>query len=533
MRKLAITSIIILFFALWLSGCGKESKFSPWEISHWEKIENQSEKIKECSSYVHGDFFETGFSTVNPSNPNVILLKATDYCIKYSENAGKNWNKALLPINGGALIMPKNAQIIYCIDSFLEGVEYFAFPYYSLDFGKTWKRSNLPPLPLRPDLHNTIVADPQDPNILYAVTVSGVFKSVKGKGAYEYYPVSDTVKIPYIYVDPEKPDCLYVTLLDYRSTDPSANPYISSSVTFKSIDGGKTWEKLGNFYLNPSYPETYIKTVFDITPTMSKKQPESKLYVSLDGGKNFTLSDIDLNKNSLYSILIGKNGVVYADTYLGLFKSLDNGMHFVKVAEAPKEDYWDLLDGNSTLNSKIAISPTNPNVVYWASQCLKSTDGGKTWVKMNVVRNEHVNGSAIAVDPLKSNTIYLGVTFVPSGEPAPSKPINKPSIQKEAPNPFDVQGIYRSNDGGRTWEKIGLDGSLISVITISRKTGIIYAGTYSNGLFRSVDAGKTWERIELDKDFHLSVSSLAIDSRSNVVYIGILGGGVFKIEDKK
>jgi len=49
----------------------------------------------------------------------------------------------------------------------------------------------------------------------------------------------------------------------------------------------------------------------------------------------------------------------------------------------------------------------------------------------------------------------------------------------------------------------------------------------------SKDSGKTWQRIPLDNDFHLSVSSLAIDSKNNIVYIGVLGGGIFKIKDEK
>ena len=58
-------------------------------------------------------------------------------------------------------------------------------------------------------------------------------------------------------------------------------------------------------------------------------------------------------------------------------------------------------------------------------------------------------------------------------------------------------------------------------------------GTYNNGIFMSKDSGKTWQRIPLDNDFHLSVSSIAIDSENSIVYIGVLGGGIFKIKDEK
>ncbi len=94
--------------------------------------------------------------------------------------------------------------------------------------------------------------------------------------------------------------------------------------------------------------------------------------------------------------------------------------------------------------------------------------------------------------------------------------------------------MLKSTDGGKTWDKIGLDEYRyrVSTILVSPKTGIVYAGTFCNGLFRSKDSGKSWERITLDNDFYISVSSLAIDSKNSIVYVGVLGGGIFKIKDK-
>ncbi|PNQ74707.1 glycosyl hydrolase [Hanstruepera neustonica] len=112
-------------------------------------------------------------------------------------------------------------------------------------------------------------------------------------------------------------------------------------------------------------------------------------------------------------------------------------------------------------------------------------------------------------------------------------------------------GVWKTTDGGRTWENIsdGFFGGSIGAISVSKSDpNVLYAGggektvrgnvSSGYGIWKSVDAGKTWEQTGLEKSRH--IPRIAIDqSDHNVVYAGVLGNiykptserGVYKSED--
>ncbi len=480
---------------------------------HFEKDpEKEPEGIRSMFLETIGEeFSSTNATYVNPTNPNIILrIRQGHYFVERSEDKGMTWNNMLPLIEGGHLLVPKNPSVIYCVDA-IQATNLFSFIYISYDFGKTWERSSLPPLWIIS--LSDVVLDLQNPNVLYAGNSSGLFKTVEGKGYYEYYPIGDSINTPYIYVDPKSSNSLYTVNYNYNSY-----------TTFKSSDYGKTWEKIGEFYFNPLYSNVLVKLT--ITALTHPPFATRKLYVSLDNGKNWKLTDLDLNESNLYNISMGVKGIIYAETYKGLFKSEDKGLHWTMIADFGKVD-WGVVDGSVCFNGRVLVDPNNPDIIYWTTHFAKSIDGGKRWNIMNVTTSKYVFGSAIAVDPHNSNTIYIGtvVTSPESGDMG-----GEPTTYVERGNLY--QGMLKSTDGGKHWKKIGLTGYTISAIEVSPVTGIIYAGTYYNGLLKSKDSGKTWERITLDNDFYISVSSLAIDSKNSIVYVGVLGGGIFKIKDK-
>ena len=83
-------------------------------------------------------------------------------------------------------------------------------------------------------------------------------------------------------------------------------------------------------------------------------------------------------------------------------------------------------------------------------------------------------------------------------------------------------GVFRSDDGGRTWSLAGLQGEAVRALEIAPgDPKELVAGTIS-GVFRSNDAGKSWQRISPAGDEELRrLDSLAIDPRDgNVIYAG-------------
>ncbi len=142
----------------------------------------------------------------------------------------------------------------------------------------------------------------------------------------------------------------------------------------------------------------------------------------------------------------------------------------------------------------------------------KTRDGGATW--LNISDGYFRTGSvgAIAVAPSDPNVIYVGM-----GEAA---------IRGVMTSHGD--GVYKSTDAGETWEHIGLGKarqiSRIAVhpddpdVAFVGVQGSPYAPTEERGVYRTLDGGSSWERI-LFVDSFSGVSSLSMDpNNSRVLY---------------
>src|SRR5688572_32977726 len=56
-------------------------------------------------------------------------------------------------------------------------------------------------------------------------------------------------------------------------------------------------------------------------------------------------------------------------------------------------------------------------------------------------------------------------------------------------------GVFRSDDGGRSWRSVGLAGRLITAIAASPvERDVVWAGTEPSEVWRSADGGATWEQ---------------------------------------
>ena len=157
--------------------------------------------------------------------------------------------------------------------------------------------------------------------------------------------------------------------------------------------------------------------------------------------------------------------------------------------------------------------PSQPNVFYIGpvnGGVWKTTDYGRTWVSLF---DDQPTGSvgAIAVAPSNPNRIYVG-----SGE----------GMQR--PDLSTGDGLYRSDDGGRTWTHLGLrDGQQIPHIIVDPRDqnrlfvavlGHPYGPNAERGIFRSTDGGTTFKKV-LYKDEDTGGVDLAFDpTNGNTVY---------------
>jgi photosystem II stability/assembly factor-like uncharacterized protein len=160
--------------------------------------------------------------------------------------------------------------------------------------------------------------------------------------------------------------------------------------------------------------------------------------------------------------------------------------------------------------------PSQPNVFYMGvcnGGVWKTTDYGRTW---RPVFDDQPTGSigAIAVSPSNPDIVYVA-----SGE----------GLQR--PDLSVGDGIYRSADAGATWTHLGLrDGQQIPQIIVDPRNadrvfaavlGHPYGPNEERGIYRSLDGGRTFERI-LYIDENTGGSELAFDpSNPAVVYAGL------------
>lgn len=167
---------------------------------------------------------------------------------------------------------------------------------------------------------------------------------------------------------------------------------------------------------------------------------------------------------------------------------------------------WDPVFDKETTSTigAVAIDPTNDDVVWVATGeanprqdvsygdgIYKSADGGKTWAYMGLARTKNI--ARILIDPSDSRHIVVAALGNPFAD----------SMDR---------GVYVTTDGGKTWSKT-LDGgseSGASDIAFNPKApNVIYAGIWefqrrpwtfhsggaTDGLYRSNDGGKTWKRL--------------------------------------
>ena len=153
----------------------------------------------------------------------------------------------------------------------------------------------------------------------------------------------------------------------------------------------------------------------------------------------------------------------------------------------------------------VAIAPSNPNVVYVGSGeglqrpdlstgdgMYKSSDAGKTWTHLGLREGQQI--ASIAVDPKDENRVFVAVLGHPYG-------------------PNEERGIYRSTDGGKTFQKVlykDVDTGAFQVEFDPTNSNILYAdlwagrqGPWENGawqgknsgLYKSTDGGTTWKKL--------------------------------------
>ncbi|HLV96153.1 MAG TPA: hypothetical protein VKS44_13250 [Candidatus Acidoferrales bacterium] len=178
----------------------------------------------------------------------------------------------------------------------------------------------------------------------------------------------------------------------------------------------------------------------------------------------------------------------------GVFKSVDGGLTWKAIFEH---------ESTASIGA-IALAPSNPNFVWVGTGegnirndlvdghgVYFSPDAGRSWKFMGLAETQHI--SAIAVAPGDPNTVFVGAmghAWAPNAE----------------------RGVFKTTDGGKTWKKVLFVNDTTGVSDLALDAGnpeVIFAGMWQfrrypwnlvdggpgSGLYRSTDGGETWEKL--------------------------------------
>ncbi len=260
----------------------------------------------------------------------------------------------------------------------------------------------------------------------------------------------------------------------------------SSGGIEKSEDGGGTWRQ-----------------IFDGQPAQSigalAIAPSAHNIVWAGTGEAFVRSNISIGN--------------------GVYKSVDAGKTWKHMG----------LDATGRIG-RVVVNPVNPDIVYVAAMghcygpqqergVYKTTDGGVTWRRV-LFADENTGCFEIAMDPSNPDLLFAGMW-----------PVTITTYTRESGGPNG--GIYRSMDGGETWEHLrgrGLPDPPVGKVGIAiaqSNPRVVYAlietGAPNRGvLWKSENSGDTWKCVSYDRILnerpHYASRILVNPADENLVY---------------
>ncbi|PWT79373.1 MAG: glycosyl hydrolase [Acidobacteria bacterium] len=219
----------------------------------------------------------------------------------------------------------------------------------------------------------------------------------------------------------------------------------------------------------------------------------------------------------------------------GVFKTTNGGTTWTNVS-----------DGYFSTSSvgAIALAPSNPKVVYvgmgehsirgttlsHGDGVYKSSDAGKSWVHLGLEATRVI--SRIRINPTNPDVVYIaaqGTPYVPS----------------------DARGVFRSKDGGKTWEKtlfvndvtgpadLAMDMKNPQILYAAmwdhqRKPWNLRSGGRASGVYKTVDGGDSWQKIVQGLPKVMGRIGITISADPNRLYALVEcnpNGGLYRSDD--
>jgi photosystem II stability/assembly factor-like uncharacterized protein len=285
-----------------------------------------------------------------------------------------------------------------------------------------------------------------------------------------------------------------VFILQLAQDRPGAWYAGAESGLYRSEDGGLSWQPVSR---GPGYPAA---VALAMTPDGALTLGNADgVYYSTDGGERWTRRGEGLPSASVVSLAVSPADprVLYAGLGgQGIYRSADEGQT------------WSAGGVTGLSAMALAPHPTDPQRLYTRvafERVYETRDGGATWAARWEGLGLSTEIISLAIDPHQPQTLYAGGT----------------------------QGLFKSHDGGLSWQPIGreLDGQTVFTLVVDgANPDWLYAGT-TRGAYHSIDGGQSWQPWGSGLE-DISVTALAFHpQQERVVYAGTKYRGVYRSGD--
>ena len=284
----------------------------------------------------------------------------------------------------------------------------------------------------------------------------------------------------------------YKKALNYRTNTPKKNRQQSP------------WEFAGPFNIGGRV--TDVEMFEDDLNTVFVSTASGGIFKSLDSGDSWFPIFDEVNSLSIGDLAIAKDRTIYVGTGeanagggslaydgLGVYRSLDEGTTWESKG---------LTDVGSI--GQVVVNPDNSDEVFVAAMgylfennsergVYRSEDGGDSWEQVLFV-SDSTGAIDLVIHPSNPDILYAAMW----------ERIRRPQFRQYG---GITSGIYKSEDGGDTWEELtnglpiaaNLKGRIGLAIAPSNPNTVmaIYADSFGNleGIFKSTNSGESWERV--------------------------------------
>jgi photosystem II stability/assembly factor-like uncharacterized protein len=291
---------------------------------------------------------------------------------------------------------------------------------------------------------------------------------------------------------------------------------------FKSTDNGATWS--GTSGLAGNVVHSFVIKGASVWATFAALPKNSGIARSTDNGNTWqVVPSIITNAGEA---IVSDNAIIVAEDNF-IWRSTDDGAS------------WDVVE-QFALTGISSFARAGTKLFGAATTGIQtSTDNGASWnfePFSNGAYSFSSNGSTIYLG--SSSKVFkstdVGVTWIDV-----STGLGKGGIQALlydgstlfAGTPADASGIYRSTNGGTSWDPaaagLPIGKTIRSLISFG---AYVFAGTEGDGVYRSSDHGDTWAKTDTNNSLLAQQTVLTFCTKDNALYAGT-GNGIYKSTD--